>query len=483
MCPYPVHTPQAVRTAELPLVARMGETLMRHAAFAVACSCVRVLKHTRINGPSGARVLVLAGSGGNGGDALYAAAELKKRGAQITVWTTSPSVHQPALDALGHVRRKGSGCEAPFDVADAAAADLIIDGIVGIGATGGLRGPAAVAAAVVAGHKQCPVVAVDIPSGVDPMTGHKHSDAVVADVTVTFGARKPAHVLGGGYCGEVVCVGLGIDQQLSHVPPWARVVTSSDLVDWPVPGRLSNKYTGGVTGVHAGSAAYPGAAVLAVTGAVRATSPMVRYAGECRDRVLATHPEVVTSPTVDSAGQVDCWVTGPGAGVGDDQLEWLIDRDTPLVIDADALTQLAGDEQLRHRCAARQHLTVLTPHDGEYARLVGRKPGRDRIGAARKLAEQLGCCVLLKGRVTVVATAAEAFLVDAECSWAATPGSGDVLAGMIGAAIAHRAEPMSVALAAKLHAQASKSLRGPAPAGDLARAVTAVLREVAADNR
>ncbi|AZA14263.1 NAD(P)H-hydrate epimerase [Corynebacterium choanae] len=476
MSPMPLYTPQAVRSAELPLIAKRGEQLMRQAAAAVAHAALDMLRQRRTAAAAGARVLVLCGTGGNGGDALYAAYELKRRGAYVTVWATGKSLHQPALDLLQPQRIAGVGFAADFAIADVQQADLIIDGIVGIGAHGGLKDAAAVAASLVVTHKRAPVLAVDIPSGVSPMTGILHSNGIAADRTVTFGALKPAHALGSDVCGKVELHGLGIDAQLAMVPPWGRVITKDDLRAWPVPGRLSNKYTGGVTGIHAGSAKYPGAAVLCVSGAVRATSPMVRYAGPAKKAVLARHPEVVATTTPTDAGSVDCWVTGPGIGESDANLRWLIEQNVPLIVDADALTALAHDEHLRHRLAARTQLTVLTPHDGEYARMMGRPPGNDRIGAARALAVKLGCCVLLKGRITVVATSAEAFVIDAESSWAATPGSGDVLSGIIGAAVAHRAEPLSVALAAKLHAEAARSLQGPAPASDLALAITTTLK-------
>ena len=175
-----MYTPDQVRAAEQPLLARLGEKLMLSAAFAVAVECARLLDHH----PYGKRVLVLAGSGGNGGDALYAAEELERRGAHITVWQTSTGLH--------HAYRRP---EEPTAAA-AARADLIIDGVVGIGASGGLRGEAAQAASIIAEHATCPVVAVDIPSGVDPMTGVPGDSYIRATSTVTFGGLKPVHVLG-----------------------------------------------------------------------------------------------------------------------------------------------------------------------------------------------------------------------------------------------------------------------------------------------
>ncbi|MCX7541536.1 bifunctional ADP-dependent NAD(P)H-hydrate dehydratase/NAD(P)H-hydrate epimerase [Corynebacterium sp. P5848] len=482
----PVHTPDTVRAAERPLLEKLGGDLMRRAAHALAVDCDRVLRGGRNQGTAGAKVLVLAGSGGNGGDALFAAAELARRGAGVTVWPVGSRLHGEASAFLGpRARWREPGEQPAGDVRDA---DLIIDGIVGIGASGGLRGHGAAAARVIRGcgtgdmDTGPTVVAVDIPSGVDPMTGHAHDDHLPATHTVTFGALKPVHVFGAELCGTVTCHGLGIDRELENHTPHTRLVERGDLAAWPRPGRTSDKYTGGVVGIHAGSGRYPGAAVLATTGALRATSPMVRFAGSCHDAVITAHPEIIGTATTGEAGQVQAWAVGPGTGTGEDEATILADllaTDLPVLLDADALTLVSSRAELADMITTRGHrgvFTVLTPHDREFERLTGTAPGSDRIAAARALAEKLNCCVLLKGRVTVVATAEKCFLVDAGCSWAATPGSGDVLSGIIGAAIAHRADPEMVALAAKVHGEAARACGGPVPSSDIAAAVRGVVR-------
>ncbi|MCK7637570.1 bifunctional ADP-dependent NAD(P)H-hydrate dehydratase/NAD(P)H-hydrate epimerase [Corynebacterium pygosceleis] len=489
----PVHTPDTVRAAEKPLLTKLGGGLMRRAAHALAVDCDRILRGRRNPGPAGAKVLVLAGSGGNGGDALFAAAELARRGAGVTVWPVGSTLHGEASAFLGPRARWREPGEQP--VGDVRDADLIIDGIVGIGASGGLRGHGADAARMIRGCDTgdtgtCPaVVAVDIPSGVDPMTGHAHDDHLPATHTVTFGALKPVHVFGAEHCGTVTCHGLGIDRELENHIPYARLVERGDLAAWPRPGRTSDKYTGGVVGIHAGSGRYPGAAVLATAGALRATSPMVRFAGSCHGAVTTAHPEVIGTATTGEAGRVQAWAVGPGTGTGDDEAGILADllaTDLPVLLDADALTLVSSRTDLADAVTDRGHrgaFTVLTPHDREFGRLAGTTPGPDRIAATRALAEKLNCCVLLKGRVTVIATTDECLLVDAGCSWAATPGSGDVLTGITGAAIAHRPDPGMVALAAKIHAEAALACGGPVPSGDIAEAVRGVVRKAVNPDR
>ncbi|NNH71952.1 NAD(P)H-hydrate dehydratase [Nocardia uniformis] len=227
--------------------------------------------------------------------------------------------------------------------------------------------------------------------------------------------------------------------------------------DWPVPGAADDKYTQGVTGVCAGSATYPGAAVLCTGAAVAATSGMVRYSGTGAADVLAHFPEVIAAPTVSATGRVQAWVFGPGAGTDDaarDRLAEILATDLPVVVDADGLTLLAADPTL---ISGRTAPTVLTPHAGEFARLTGQDPSPDRVAAVRKLADSWQVTVLLKGRATLIATPDHPVLVnEAGGSWAATAGSGDVLSGIIGALLAAGRDPSwAAAAAARVHALAA----------------------------
>ncbi len=308
---------------------------------------------------------------------------------------------------------------------------------------------------------EAPVIAVDIPSGIDVATGAITGPAVHAALTVTFGGLKPVHALAD--CGRVALIDIGLDLPDTDVLGF----DAADVVArWPVPGPHDDKYTQGVTGVMAGSSTYPGAAVLCTGAAVAATSGMVRYAGSAHREVLAQWPEVIASPTPAAAGRVQAWVVGPGLGTDDtgaSALWFALETDLPVVVDADGLTILAAHPEL---VVNRNAPTVLTPHAGEFARLAGSPPGDDRVGACRKLADAFGATVLLKGNVTVVADpGGPVYLSPAGQSWAATAGSGDVLSGMIGALLASGLPAGEAAAAAAfVHARAAAlSAADPGP--------------------
>ncbi|MGH3562617.1 MAG: bifunctional ADP-dependent NAD(P)H-hydrate dehydratase/NAD(P)H-hydrate epimerase, partial [Mycobacterium sp.] len=353
--------------------------------------------------------------GDNGGDALWAATFLRRRGAAATAVLLNPERTHPK--GLAAFTRAGGRIVATVP----AATDLVIDGVVGISGKGALRPNAAEVFAAV-DTAGIPVVAVDIPSGVDAHTGAVDGPAVHAALTVTFGGLKPVHALGD--CGRVELVDIGLD-----LPPTDTYgfEAADARARWPVPGAKDDKYTQGVTGVLAGSATYPGAAILCTGAAVACTAGMVRYAGSAAAQVVAHWPEVVAAPSTVAAGRVQAWVVGPGLGIDDTAataLWFALNTDLPVIVDADALTILAAHPDL---VTKRSSPTVLTPHAGEFARLAGHPPGDDRVGAARRLADELGATVLLKGNVTVIADpGGPVYLNPAGQSWAATAGSGDV---------------------------------------------------------
>lgn len=255
------------------------------------------------------------------------------------------------------------------------------------------------------------------------------------------------------------------------------------------PGADDDKYSGGVVGICAGGERYPGAGVLATMAAVRATSAMVRYVGSGASEVVRALPEVVAHPSLDDARRVDAWVVGSGRGTDDAaavELSELLGRDEPLLVDADAITLLAQRPELREKLVARDAETLLTPHAGEFRRLAeamaGEEAGADRsageipdpvehpIDAAKAMATALDCVVLLKGRRTVVAMPAEhghragtVRIIDAGTSWAATPGSGDVLSGLVGAWMA-KDGMAGIAPAVTVHARAAE-IAARTPAG------------------
>ncbi|WP_280196287.1 NAD(P)H-hydrate dehydratase [Nocardia farcinica] len=436
-------TADEVRAAEAELFTRVPAGVpMQRAAHGLARVVAEELRE-RTGGIAGRAVTLLVGSGDNGGDALWAGAKLRARGVAVTAVLLDPDrAHRAGLAAL---RRAGGRVRT-----DLGEPDLVVDGIVGISG----RGPLRPAAARLVAEVDAPIVAADLPSGVDPDTGVVTGPAVRAEVTVTFGAYKPVHVLAAPWCGRIELVDIGL--RLPE-PRLAALAPALIGAAWPVPGPADDKYTQGVTGICAGSATYPGAAVLCTGGAVAATSGMVRYAGTGAEQVLARFPEVIAAPDVRATGRVQAWVVGPGAGTDTaarERLAEILATDLPVVVDADGLTLLARDPDLvRGRAAA----TVLTPHAGEFARLTGRPVGDDRVGAVRELAESWGVTVLLKGRATLVAQPGRRVLVnEAGGSWAATAGAGDVLSGVIGALLAAGRDPAwSAAAAARAHALAA----------------------------
>ncbi|HEY7101935.1 MAG TPA: NAD(P)H-hydrate dehydratase [Mycobacteriales bacterium] len=456
---------EVVRAAERAAMKAVPEgALMQRAAAGLAAECTRILR----DGVYGTMVAVLAGAGDNGGDALYAGARLAGRGAAVTAVLLSPDrAHAGGLSAL----RTAGGRALPAGSADAAemvaAARLVLDGIVGIGGSGGLRPAAAELVAAITGV----VVAVDLPSGVDADTGAVEGEAVRADVTVTFGTLKPGLLVGAGaeHAGDVRLVEIGLDLpeprlQMLDLPDVARLV--------PRPGPRDDKYTRGVVGIAAGSSTYPGAGVLSTGAAVHGGAGMVRYAGGAAEHVRSRWPEaIVTEGKPSDAGRVQAWVVGPGIGTDDAAAGLLRDvlgQDVPVLVDADGLTLLAREPELvRSRTAP----TVLTPHDREFERVAG-PVGDDRVGAARRAAVELGVTMLLKGNATVVADPdGVAYVNPTGTPWLATAGSGDVLSGLGGALLAGGVEPaLAAALAAYLH-----GLAGSIAAGGATTSATGVL--------
>ncbi|WP_030773882.1 NAD(P)H-hydrate dehydratase [Streptomyces sp. NRRL F-2664] len=414
---------ETVRAAERELMARLPEgALMLRAAAGLAAVCAGLLTRRR-GRVYGARVVLLVGPGDNGGDALYAGARLARRGAGVTAVPMDPErMHAGGLAAL---RAAGGRVERHLPHR----ADLVVDGLLGIGGRGGLRpAGAALAERIPAG---APVVAVDLPSGVDADTGEVAGPAVTADVTVTFGAYKPGLLIdpGATRAGALHLVDIGLElpepelEALQHADA-ARLL--------PEPAASSDKYRRGVVGIVAGSVQYPGAAVLAVAGALRGGAGAVRYVGPAADAVLARYPETLIGP-----GRVQAWVIGPGLGEGRaGEVADLLTGDAAVLVDADGLRGL-DPAVLRARTAP----TLLTPHAGEAAALLGvsrESVEAGRLGAVRRLAERYGATVLLKGSTTLVASpgGGPVRVNPTGTPWLATAGSGDVLSGLAGSLLA-----------------------------------------------
>ncbi|MEU8792047.1 NAD(P)H-hydrate dehydratase [Streptomyces sp. NPDC048643] len=467
---------ETVRAAERELMARLPEgALMQRAAAGLAAACADLLGRVY-----GSRVVLLVGSGDNGGDALYAGARLARRGAGVTAVLLAPDrTHPEGLTAL---LRAGGTTAAP-DAAEPLLrrADLVLDGIVGIGGKGGLR-PDAARLAELADASRAVVVAVDLPSGVEADTGEVLGDAVRADLTVTFGTHKPGLLVdpARGYAGSVHLVDIGLDlpeqadlEALQHSDVAARL---------PRPGAASDKYRRGVVGIAAGSARYPGAAVLAVSGALRGGAGAVRYVGPAADAVIARFPETLVSGEGPAkAGRVQAWVVGPGIGDDATSVAEVLAADVPVLVDADAL-RLADRETVRARSAP----TLMTPHAGEAAALLGVARAaveEARLASVRELAGLYGATVLLKGATTLVAgPVGGPVRVNATgTAWLATAGSGDVLSGLAGSLLASGLSALDAgSVAAYLHGLAGRFAADGAPAGahDVAAAVPEAWRDV-----
>ena len=498
------YTGTQVRDAEEPLLAAgLGNVLMQRAAHGLANTIIRELQSRgrRIYGSS---LVVLTGKGNNGGDGLYAAAFLAARGMRTTAMLTADSAHPQALAAFegagGRVRHLPDAALGEL-AAEAACTDVVIDAVLGTGAKGGLRGSAATLFDAIADARTgqaAPgfVVACDLPSGVDADTGAVSGPVLPADVTVTFGAAKAGLLTdpGADHAGRVEVVPIGIEDNLES--PTLRRLEDADIAGFlPNPARRAHKYSRGVLGVVAGSTDYPGAAVLACRGALAAGVGMVRYLGppEVADLVRQSCPEVVCSTGTVAENRVQAWLVGSGMGPEDhEQLQRArdaVESGLPVVADAGALPALPD---------ALAANVVLTPHAGELAALLKRLGVEvDRaaveagtLRAVCQAAKLTGATVLLKGATTLVAAPSGDVYSQADGTpWLATAGSGDVLAGVIGALLAQgesdvgrfrelgiKAEgrwAVMAALGAALHGRAGRAASdacwgGPIAAGGIA---------------
>ena len=531
-----------VRAAENRLFALVPDgALMQRAAAGLAAVCADLLR-AGAGGVYGARVVVLAGTGDNGGDALYAGARLAGRGAAVTAIQAGERLHaggaRALLDAGGRIIQLEPGFgdqqdvfvradedpdrhDVGYEVRSAMGrADLIVDGMLGIGGSGGLREPYATLAELAARARNATTVAVDLPSGIDADTGAVAGPAVRADVTVTFGAVKPGLLVdpGAGHAGVVEFVDIGLGPYLDGMPAVSAPQAQDIAALLPHPTAESDKYRRGVVGLLVGSDRYTGAALLATGGAVRGGAGMVRLVTfpNAATGVRHVHPEVVitelggetttrsaapqftpatarfagehhappedlhpvpASPhgagLLDSVGRVQAWTVGSGMGTDDaavGRLAEVLATNLPVLVDADGLTILAKHRELLPRPAP----TLLTPHAGELGRLLDADPAdieARRLEHARLAAAKLGACVLLKGSTTVVAPpdGRDPVLVNTTgTSWLATAGTGDVLAGLAGALLAQGLLPPQAAItAAYLHGLAARlAARGAVTDGE-----------------
>jgi len=503
-------TADEIRAAETPVLARLGDDpLMDRAADAVADAARAELRVARTDG---AHVVVLAGTGKNGGDALLAAARLARdraptaavgaiaaipssTTAAVTAVLVGPTAHERGLkearEAGVVVIEAGNEAEARSALR---AANLVIDGIVGLGSSAGLR--EATASLVEAIPVGVHILAVDLPSGLDPDSRQSDLRHVHAAVTVTFTAPKPCLLLPPAAldAGLVIVADVGIPVPDASPGAPRRLTPAGASAWWPVPTSRDSKYSRGVVGVVAGSERYPGAAVLTSSAAVRAGAGLVRYLGPRRaqDLVLAARPEVIVADSPDDASgmpKVDAWVLGPGIAGGSPEeasVTAALATGLPAVVDAGAIDGCVAARIGGDRPTPADHL-LLTPHVGELERALGlagtpatrAQIEADPAGYALALARAADATVLLKGAVTLVATPDGTLWSQADGPpWLATGGAGDVLAGIVGVLLAAGLPAdRAGALAALVHGRAATlaSSGGPIAALDVADAMPATL--------
>ncbi len=474
-------TPARMGEADRRTIARgtPGIVLMERAGRAI----VRAITARFPPGPT----LVACGPGNNGGDGWVVARRLAALGWPVTVASLVDPARLRGDAALA--RARWSGPMTRTLPPDLDAGWLVVDALFGAGLDRPLEGEARAWVERIAGSG-APVVAVDVPSGVDGATGEVRGAAAPARLTVTFCRPKPGHLLlpGRDLVGELVVADIGIpDEVVAEVDEGLRVNTPKLwAAHRPSRDSSAHKYRFGHAVVVGGPAHATGATRLAARAALRVGAGLVSVAArpDALPVYAATLTTVMTKPCADRAGlealladpRLDAWLIGPAAGVGEETREAvavLARSGRPLVLDADALTSFAGDPPslfalVHDRC-------VLTPHDGEYARLFAYRG--DRLSRARAAAARSGAVVLLKGADTVVAAPdGRAAILDRAPPTLATAGTGDVLAGLILGLLAQKMPAFEAAAAgAWLHARAGEAAGPGLIAEDLPDLVPGVL--------
>ena len=449
----PIVTPEEMAAIDA-AAPEPSEVLIERAGAAVAWAALRML-----GGAYGRTVNVLCGKGNNGADGRVAARHLAAKGVKVRVF-----------DVPSHPSRLP-------------AADLVIDAAYGTGFHGTWSPPEV---------GDTPVLAVDVPSGVDALTGDIGGDVLAAARTVTFAALKPGLLMppGSALAGELELADIGLDIG------WARanLVQGVDVVDWwPVRDEYAHKWQSAVR-VIAGSSTMTGAPRLVAAAAMRTGAGMIHLS--VPGMTLTDAPiEIVQRPlpsvqwadaVLASLDRFHAMVVGPGLGRSEDTAanirRVVVEAPLPMVIDGDGLFALGWSSEGASTLLRRRTVpTVLTPHDGEYAVLTGSQPGADRMVAARRLAADSACTVLLKGAATVIADPnGQALVVTAGDARLATAGTGDVLSGIIGALLAGGMKPLHAAAAAAwVHGQAGRrGHRQGLVASDLPDLIPAVLEEL-----
>jgi ADP-dependent NAD(P)H-hydrate dehydratase / NAD(P)H-hydrate epimerase len=441
------------------------DALMQRAAAAVAAGASHLLQ-SQCGGRYGRHVMIMVGAGNNGGDALFAGVRLARRGVRVTAIRCLGTPHAAGLTAL----LAAGGRLIDLDDHDLTATyDLVIDGILGIGGRPGLPDPVARLVQSVEA-RSTPTIAVDLPSGVAADTGAVPGAAVRATRTVTFGERKPCHLLQPALsrCGAITVADIGLGADHDETVDLVGLDEDDLAGAWPYPTERSDKYARGVVGVDTGSDQYPGAAVMSVYGAVYGGAGYVRFLGAERPAatISAQLPNVVFSP-----GRVQAHLFGSGWGDradGAEVLAQVAEQELPAVVDADGLRYLPKPAPASW---------LLTPHAGELATLLERDRSwveQDPVRAATTAAEQTGAAVLLKGATQLVAAPNRGPVLVAVPgpAWTAQAGSGDVLGGVCAALLAAGVDAQRAGqLGASVQAVAAAEHPGVLAPQELARAI------------
>ncbi|MGQ3674583.1 NAD(P)H-hydrate dehydratase [Xanthobacter sp. TB0139] len=467
--------------------------LMERAGMAVADVAARMCSQAG----AGGKVMVLCGPGNNGGDGFVAARLLAARGFPVRLALLGARERLRG-DAAENAALWRGPVEAP-EALDLAGADVIIDAVFGAGLARDLEGGAL---SLVQRMEVCgrPIVAVDLPSGLDGATGEVRGAAAAATETVTFFRRKPGHLLepGRSLCGRVHVADIGIPvAALDEVRPDSFVNQPAVWgAAFPLPQARGHKYDRGHVVVASGGAWTCGAARLAARGALRAGAGLVTVA--CPQEALplhaASYAAIMLRPMEDAGGlahllndsRLGTVLLGPGLGVGEETRRkvQVAASGRHLILDADALTSYAGAAVDLAALAQEMKALVITPHDGEFARLFHDMPqvleAPGKLARARAAAAFLGGVVVLKGADTVVAAPdGRAGVAENAPPFLASAGAGDVLAGMVAGLLSQHMPPFEAAMAAVwAHGEAARTAGPGLIADDLPEALRVVYRRL-----